>query len=262
MNHSLLYQTSTWIVALILLVAMVIFHWLGYATRNIEIKKNKTKSNEGIGSIVGSLLGLVALLLAFTFGMSSTRYDNRRAVIIEEANTIGTAVLRADMYPDSIKKLLKADFKDYLEARITYFDAGVDTTKINLALKKTVAISSKIWNRVMVESQKPENLGRSYHMIPALNAMIDIVTTGDATKNATVPNSVIWLLFLIILFASFTVGYSNIDKQKNHILAFAFSIIIVLTVFLILDLDKPRRGIINTNNSQEKIVELRSLFKE
>lgn len=262
MNHSILYQTSSWIVAVVLLIAMVIFHWIGFATRTAEIKKHETQSNEGIGSITGSLLGLVALLLAFTFGMSSTRYDNRRAVIIEEANAIGTAVLRADMYPDSIKKLLRTDFKDYLEARIAYFDAGTDITKINLALKNTETISSKIWTRVMVESQKPENIGRSYQMIPALNAMIDIVTTGDAVKNATVPNSVFWLLFLIILFASFTVGYSNIDKQKNHILAFAFSVTIVLTVFLILDLDKPRRGIINTNSAQEKIIELRGLFKE
>ncbi|MFV8346011.1 hypothetical protein [Flavobacterium sp. ZB4P13] len=262
MNQSLLYQTPTWIIAALLFLSMIIIYCIGYMIRKAEIKRNKTLSNEGLGSIEASLLGLLALLLSFTFSMSATRYDNRRTVIIDEANNIGTAVLRADMYPESIKKLLKADFKDYLEARIEYYNAGVDSSKINLAIKKTEFIYTKIWNQVMKESQKPENLVRSNQMIPALNNMIDIVTTRDAIKNATVPNSVFGLLFLIILFASFTVGYSNIKKQKNHILALAFSFTVVATVCLILDLDRPRRGVIDMNTSEHKIVELRNLFKE
>jgi hypothetical protein len=262
MNQSLLYQTPTWIIAVLLFLSMIIIYWIGYMIRKAEIKRNKTLSNEGLGSIEASLLGLLALLLSFTFSMSVTRYDNRRTVIIDEANNIGTAVLRADMYPESMKKLLKADFKDYLEARIEYYNAGVDSSKINLAIKKTEFIYTKIWNQVIKESQKPENLVRSNQMIPALNNMIDIVTTRDAIKNATVPNSVFGLLFLIILFASFTVGYSNIKKQKNHILALAFSFTVVATVCLILDLDRPRRGVIDMNTSEQKIVELRNLFKE
>lgn len=262
MNQSLLYQTPTWVIAVVLFLSMIIIYWIGYMIRKAEIKRNKALSNEGLGSIEASLLGLLALLLSFTFSMSATRYDNRRTVIIDEANNIGTVILRADMYPDSIKSLLKADLKDYLEARIEYYNTGVDSAKINLALKKTESIYTKIWGRVIRESQKTENTVRSNQMIPALNNMIDIVTTRDAIKNATVPNSVFGLLFLIILFAGFTVGYSNIKKQKNHILALAFSLTVVTTVCLILDLDRPRRGIIDMSSSEQKIVDLRNLFKE
>jgi hypothetical protein len=261
MNHSLLYQTPTWLIALLLFIIMIIIHRIGYSIRNAEIKKNQNLTNESLGSTEASLLGLLALLLSFTFSMSASRYDDRRTVIIDEANNIGTVILRADLYPDSTKTLLKADLKDYLEARIDYYNAGIDTSKINSALTKTETTYNRIWARVISESKKPESTIRSNQMIPALNNMIDIVTTRDAIKNATVPDTIFWLLFLIIIFASFAVGYSNIKKQKNHLLALAFSLTVVATVYLILDLDRPRRGIIHMDMPEQKIVELRSLFQ-
>ena len=194
--------------------------------------------------------------------MSASRYDDRRQIMVEEANDIGTAILRCDMYPDSIKKHLKSNFKEYVDARIEYYNAGIDVEKINAAKIKTEDKSTAIWNIVMAESQKPENVLRSQQMIPALNSMIDVVTTRDETKNATVPESIFWLLFMLIFSASFIIGYSTNGKKVNHVLIYGFSLMTALTVFLILDLDRPRRGVINMDNAEQKIVELKSMFKE
>ncbi|MBP6557699.1 MAG: hypothetical protein KAX93_00495 [Flavobacterium sp.] len=262
MNQSFLYQTSTYLIVIALFILMLITHKLGHLLKQSHIKKNKITANEGLGPIEGSLLGLLALLLSFTFGMSASRYDERRQVMIEEANDIGTAVLRCDLYPDSIKKQLKLNFKDYVEARIEYYDAGIDAEKISAAKNKTEQKSAAIWSIVMTESQKPENVLRSQQMIPALNSMIDVVTTREETKNATVPESIFWLLFMLIFSASFIIGYSTNGKKVNRVLIYGFSLMTALTVFLILDLDRPRRGLINVDNTQQKIVELRALFKE
>lgn len=262
MNETLLYKTPAWIIVILLFITMALIHWIGYRIRIIETKRNKALSNEVIGSIVASLLGLLALLLSFTFNMASTRYDNRRLVILDEANTIRTSILRTDLYPDSLKTKLKSDLKDYLESRIYYYTSVVDTFDIDKANKDSEKIFQKIWIKVNQDAKNETNFVRSQQMIPALNDMINMVSKRDAVKNATVPNPVYWLLFIIILFASFTTGYSNIGKQKNHVLAVIFSVSVMLTVYLILNLDRPRRGITNMNNTEQKVVDLRDLFEK
>ena len=257
-------NTVSLIVVLILFVAIIITHWIGFKVYKIQAKKDPSKLSKGFGPIEGSLLGLMALLLSFTFGMSASRYDARRQVIIEEANDIGTAILRCDMYPDSIRKILRTDFKEYVNARIEYYNTGTDTAKLSSSLKKTTLMSGRIWKTVMIESQNKDNYLRSQQMIPALNDMIDIVTTRDATKNATIPNSIVWLLFMLIITVSFIVGYSSAsnNKKMKPFVVYGFALMTALTVYLILDLDRPRRGIVTTDAAHEKILELRELLED
>lgn len=262
MNASLLYQTPSYCIVIVLFLLMLLFNRIGFVIHKRQIAKNPESASEGLGPIEGSLLGLLALLLSFTFGMSANRYDARRQAIVQEANDIGTAVLRCDLYPDSVRTVLRADFKNYVNARIAYYQAGTDTNKNTGALKETVKYSDKIWATVMEQSQDKENTLRSQQMIPAVNSMIDIVSTGDEIKNATVPESIFWFLFLLIITASLIVGYSNSSKKINHVIVCGFALMTVLTVFLIMDLDRPRRGIINTNASVQNIIALKEMFKE
>ena len=261
METTLLYKTSTSVIIVLLISLTLLSHWIGYKIKQRQITQKKPTTSENIGPVEGSLLGLLALLLSFTFSMSSIRYDNRRQVIIEESNHISTAILRADLYPDNIRRLLRADFYKYVESRIAYYDAGVNNQKLNLALQQSEQISKRIWNKVAEAAQDPKNIVRTNQMVPALNNMIDIVTTREAAKNATVPESILWLLFILILSSSFIIGYNN-EKKINHVLICSFSVMVTLTVFVILDLDRPRRGIITTDNAEQKIINLRTMFTE
>ena len=105
---------------------------------------------------------------------------------MDEANDIGTALLRTGLYPDSIEKLFKADFKEYVEQRIKYYEVGDDEVKIQEALNQSSIISKRIWNRVASLSQKPENVLRSMQMIPATNNMIDSTATRDDKRLARI----------------------------------------------------------------------------
>ena len=262
MNTSLLYQTPTAFIIISLFALMLLFNWIGFNIHKRQITKNSVSPTDGLGPVEGSLLGLLALLLSFTFGMSASRYDNRRQAIVAEANDIGTAVLRCDLYPDSIRKVLRADFKEYVHARVAYYRSGTDAGKNQAAIKDAEKYSGRIWATVMEQAQDKENVLRSQQMIPAVNSVIDSVTTGDSAKNATVPESILWFLFLLILTASLIVGYSSGYKKINHVVVSGFALMTVLTVFLILDLDRPRRGIINTDAATQKIIDLQSMFKE
>ena len=79
-------------------------------------EEDKTSSN-----LIGGIFALSAFLLAFTFSMSASRFEARRDVLVAEANNIGTAILRVDLYPDSMQQLLRPLFRDYVEERIAFY---------------------------------------------------------------------------------------------------------------------------------------------
>src|SRR5512138_2372613 len=102
------------VVFLLMLIAFRLGNWF-FRWKKLQMEELE---KSGFGAVEGSLLGLLALMLAFTFSLSSSHYDRRIQVINEEANDIGTAILRADLYPDSVRKEFRKDFKQYIETRI------------------------------------------------------------------------------------------------------------------------------------------------
>ena len=226
------------LITIILFVGMLLMDFVGFKVRGYRNKKNITVYNTGLGPIEGALLGLLSLLLAFTFNFSASRYDARRQTIISEANDIGTAMLRTNLYPDSVSKLLQADFKQYIEARISYYEVGNDEDKITLASNKSSILALKIWDRIAVLSQRPENVLRSQQMIPAVNSMIDITAIRDHKRIAYVPNSILNLLFILCLASAFIIGYGRTEKKTDWVMLFCFTLMITITVYLILDLDQ------------------------
>ena len=82
--------------------------------------RKRTEPKGGVNSLLGVLFALSGLILAFTFGMSGTRLEKVRNVVESEANDIGTAILRSDLYADSVREGFRADFKNYLEAVIDF----------------------------------------------------------------------------------------------------------------------------------------------
>jgi len=256
---SLLQTTPTILIAIILFILLLIFYILGYRLRLRKNKQNQDHSQD-LGAINSTLLGLLALLLAFTFSMSNSRFDTRRSLIIEEANNIGTAILRADIYPDSMRQLLRSQFQEYLEARIAFYQTGMDEKKIVETYLKANEISSQIWSTAATYAKIDNITTRTSEMIPALNAMIDITTTRRAAGEATIPDSIMYFLFILCLCSSFLLGYDH-KNRFDWIVVIGFSIMLSATVFTIIDMDRPRSGLINMDKPNEKIIELREMFK-
>jgi hypothetical protein len=258
---SLMQKAPTGLVGLALLIFIILFYLIGYKVRKFYNRRNPDFEKSDLGTINATLVGLLGLLLAFTFSMSSSRHDARRNVIIEEANDIGTAILRADLYPDSIRQLLRMNFKTYVEARIAHYTVGRDYDKVvdNFLLADT--IGKKIWNIVTTDARVNNNMLRSAQMIPAVNAMIDITTTRRSLGESTVPDSIMYFLFLLCLCSAFLLGYDNKFRKVDWILVLGLAIMLSFTVFNIIDLDRTRSGLINMNVPNQKIVELLDLLK-
>jgi hypothetical protein len=261
LNLSILQSTPTIFIAVILFFLLIAFYILGYRLRIYKVKRSEERTVEDLGAVNGTLLGLLALLLAFTFGMSNSRYDTRRQLVIEEANAIGTAILRTDIYPDSIRTVLRGHLRDYVEARIAFYQVGMDVEKIISEYKKAGEISSTIWS-ITAEYAKQDNLTtRTSELIPALNAMIDVTTTRRAAGESTIPDSIMYFLFILCLCAAFLLGYDRKNKF-DWIVVIGFALMLAITVFTIIDLDRPRSGLINMDTPNQKIIELREMFNE
>jgi len=260
MTTSFLFYLPAWLLAIIILLIVLLFMWIGAQYRRYEKRRKKDLASKEFGSLENLMLGLLGLLLAFTFGMALDKFADRRRVIVEEANAIGTAVLRADLYPDSIRSVLRKDFEHYIEWRIAYYDAGTDEKNIKLTLDSTEYYSNHVWKLVISASHDLDNRVRTSLMVPAVNEVIDIVTTRDESRLAKVPPPILIVLLLMTATGSFLVGYD--PKEKNKILIFCFAFVSCLTLYIILELDHPRRGLINLDSAANKIRDLRNLFRE
>jgi hypothetical protein len=248
--------------ALPFLLLLIFVNWLGYQFKNRHIRKFPGTEHVGIGPTEGSLLGLTALLLSFTFGMSASKFDNRRQMIISETNHITTTVLRCDLYPDSIRTLLRADLKNYLETRIDYFVAKDNERLIQNSLVRSDSISKIIWKRVAEASHDLNNRVATQQMVPSLNEMIDIVTSREGSRRAMVPRMILVVLCTLIIVSAFLSGYGSKSLERNRVLVIAFAVVTTLALYLVVDLDKPRQGFVNLNSTEQLLEDQRSLFTE
>ena len=254
-------QLPASLVALLLFGLMLLFFWLGQMWRINRLSHAKTAREDNTGSLEGSMLGLLALLLAFTFGISNSRYDARRDVIIKEANCIGTAVLRADLYPEPFRSELRADFKEYVEDRIKYYEVGTNLDSIRAALSQSQVISSRIWTKVSQRASNDSPYIRNTFFLQSLNDVIDVANERRYIGISRVPVSIIWMMILLCLVVSFLLGYGMKGKKPDWLMVCIFSLIISMTTYLILDLDRPREGIITMNAVHQSMLDLRDLFK-
>ncbi|MCI4442228.1 MAG: hypothetical protein JHC39_01875 [Lentimicrobium sp.] len=240
MMHSLLFDLDALYIVIILFLSMLAAIWIGY---KIGLKKTKTDNKNS--EISSALLGLLALILGFTFAMSGSRYENRKNNLIDEANCIGTAVLRSDIYPDSLKNEFKKDFETYLNSRRDYYLLDNDEVNLNTSLKQSAVASDKLWNRAAFYAKDKDYFIQSNMMLPALNAMFDSASKSNMVLNSKVPETIVYLTLIFSIIISFFIGYnSGLDKKisKKFVLGFCFLICVV--IFITLDLDRPRRGLI------------------
>ncbi len=242
------------------LLLLIFVNWTGYRFKIRYIKKFPGIEHVGIGPTEGSLLGLTALLLSFTFGMASTKYELRRQHLVTETNEIGKTILRCDLYPDSIRNLLRADLKNYLETRISYFEVGDDEERTDFLLVQADSISKIIWKRVTDLSHNRDYWIATEQMVPSLNAMIDIVVTREAARKAMVPRMILVVLSILILVSAFLSGYGSKNLERNKVLVMAFAVMTTLALYLIIDLDRPRQGFVNLDSAEKLMVDLRNDF--
>ncbi|AEV98318.1 hypothetical protein A4D02_22810 [Niastella koreensis] len=250
------FQVNAILLAFIFFIQIYVLNWLGYWFRK-KIAQRHPDKDVSLGTAEGALMGLMALLLAFTFGMTSTKYESRRQTIIDEANLLNTGLLRCKLFPDSIKKTLLPDYKNYLESRIAYYDARDNPDKINKALEDGRKYFNSMWNDNALLIKDPNNKSLADQLVPALISLRNIAITREAGRVAAVPTLILVALLILVFVASFLTGYGLKPGSRNPVFSLAFAIMLSIALYLVMELGRPRQGSINLDNAEREIVNLR-----
>lgn len=250
-EDELLYGYSSVLIAVTLFIAIVIFNEIGFRAGRFIQGRTDSEVKTLTGSIQGSILGLLALLLGFTFSMSMQRYDNRSMALIDEANTIGTAILRVELLPQEYKKQANELFKEYVDLRVAI--GQLDLTKRaqrNDYNNKIANLQRQLWSLAIAATNVDPRPVTTGAFVKSLNDVIDSQGKRNALLQMHVPEVVLILLFIVFISSGGIMGYSAGLSGKRMIVPIVLvSLLITLIVFIIIDLDRPKRGLIQVDQT-------------
>lgn len=223
-----------------------------------RLREEGETATKGFNAVVGAIFGLLGLILAFSFSGALGRFDGRRHLVVEEANHVGTAWLRVDLLPASAQPAMRDLFRRYLDSRIQVYQKLPDLDAARTELANSAALQRDIWNLAVSSLRDTGPSAAPMLLLPALNAMFDITTTRAEATRVHPP----WIIFVMLgalsLACSLFAGYDMASRPRLNLLhSTAFAIVLSVTVYVIVDLEFPRLGLIRMTDSDEVLVGLR-----
>ena len=243
-SQELMYDKNSLIIIITLFILMLIINQIAYTlgrrNKDVENAEMKTQST----AIQTGIIGLLALLLGFTFNMSLHRYDARSSAVIEEAGAINRVAMQAKLLPIEIREL-----EVYLTLRISLSQVDLSNpeqrSNINKKVNKSQANLIELAQKELVN---PKSLLIANGFYQSLSSMIQIENKRTAMLRLHVPEPVLFLLFGVFVTVGGMLGYnSGLGKKRPAFPTILLFTLIVLVVFIIIDLDRPKRGIIQVN---------------
>jgi hypothetical protein len=250
-SNGLLDVIPLWGVFIAILLIVLLSVECGYRVGKYRRDHREWEKEPPVGTMVGATLGLLALILAFTFGLAAARFDTRRQVLLDEANAIGTTYLRAGMLPDKGKEI-RTLLRNYVGARIE----AVRSNKITEGIRNSENTQNELWTQATAVAEKNPNSIIVGLFVQSLNQMIDLHAARlQASLRSRIPGA-IWIgLFAVAALSLAVMGYhaGMVGTRRSlAILAVAFTFSVVIEI--IADLDRPQEGILKV--SQQALLDL------
>jgi hypothetical protein len=250
------------LIAVGMLVAMMMFLEIGRRVGVRRISQNP-EIRDGVSTLEGAVFALLGLLIAFTFSGAMSRFDDRRQLIVEESNDIGTAYLRIDLLPSASQPALRELFRRYLDSRLQTYRLVPDMPAVNKELARSAKLQGEIWQQSIAASRLPDaHPDAARLLLPALNAMIDITTTRTMASQIHPPRIIFILLFVLALASSLLAGHAMAEgKGRTWIHMLCFSLAVAAAIYVILDVEYPRLGFIRVDYLDQVLIDLRNTMK-
>jgi hypothetical protein len=238
---------------LALFVVYAIALEIGFRLASIRNANVDADLHEQAVGVRDGVVVLLSLLLGFTLAIALPRFDQRRELIVDEANAIGSSTLRAQTLPEPARTVSLELLREYVGARIDFSDDSASAERLNAATERAHQIQSSLWQlAVDVAAKNPTPITSIY--ITSLNEMIDLDSKRTAAIENRVPRPIWIMLFLMGILACLSFGFS---LRRRFILSMiVVPLMISIVMALIADLDTSSRGFIRV--SQESMLRLQS----
>lgn len=250
----LLFQTPMWALALAIFLGLIAAYMVGARIRHHRRPAVSDEDANFDGYIVSGVVGLLALLMGFTFGLAVDRFDARRTLVVAESNAIGTTYLRAQTFPEPYRGELSRLLTRYVDVRLT-LARSIEVRETIRLLGASDALHASLWT-VAVAAIAPQRDDVAASFMESLNETIDDAAARKAARMAHVPQRVFVVLLFYMLMTSGVLGYVIADRRRGAVL----TLLALLTVsyLLIVDIDSPNRG--GVRESQEAMSDLRAFI--
>ena len=213
----------------------------GYLTATrFRIQENAHRKDQMV-AIRDGLFVLVSLLLGFTLALSAQRFGDRRSLLIDEANAIGTTYLRADTLPATSRDEAQQLLRQYVDARLDFDNAGLDETHAIGATDHAKEIQERLWKNVAEVTRNDRSAVTAAYM-SSLNQTIDLHEKRLSSSENRIPRPVWFLIFCCSTITIFTRGLTLAGRFWLTLVLAPLTIAIVIA--LIADLDTPGSGMI------------------
>ena len=255
-NTGLLDPFPLWTLLPITITISLLSVELGFRVARSRKRRTADEPEAPSAGLMGATLGLLAFMLAFTFGLAGTRFEARRQLVQSEANAISTAYLRADLLPEPTRTDTRVLLKEYVDARLE----GTNPAKVMESISKSEVIHKRLWAQAVLATEKEKSAITSL-FIQSVNQVIDLHSQRiTAALRSRIPPA-IWIgLYLVLILAMAAVGYQEGMASKRRSIAVitlvcGFSVV----MFLIADLDRPGRGYLQVN--QEAMMDVKKAMQ-
>jgi hypothetical protein len=245
-----------------LFAGMLLFAEVGRRIGVARLARDANSLAAGTSAAEGAVFGLLGLLIAFSFSGAAARFEDRRHLIVDEANAIGTAYLRLDLLPAEPRTELQALFRRYADIRLaTYRQDTLEASEAKRA--EGTALQEEIWSKALAATRAPDVPPPTVGLVLSpLNEMIDITATRVMATLNHPPPVVFGLLGGLGIIGALLVGHAtSVNKTRSWFHTVMFAAILSLTVYVIVDMEFPRLGLIRVDSADQVLIEVRESMR-
>jgi len=229
----------------VVLVLSLLALWGGYVYAARPRDKDTDRDENAFGLGQTAIFGLIVLILAFSFSFAAERFEARRALVVQEADAIGSAYAHMDFLPVARRTIEQTLMHDYAAARVgalsetTYaWDDGPNT-------KRARAIHERLWEMASADVRSDPHNVAYLSLAETVDKMGDITDFQTAAINNHVPAPILGIVVLCTFVGAGLLGLTfGRVRSPNRALSLIFCVIFAATVFTIVDLDHPKGGLL------------------
>jgi hypothetical protein len=255
MVPGLFYGIPLWVVLLASMAAFFACAELGFQVGSRRRAGGGPGTLTDLGTTLGGLLGLLGLLLAFTFSMAGERYDRRKTLVVEEANAIGTAWLRTELVPEPIRGRARDALREYTQVRLDAANYR-NPARVTEVLARSEQLQETLWAAATAAAAAAPTPATAL-FVASVNEVIDMHGRRIAAGiRNPVPPIIFFTLYLVAVLVLAMLGYSRgVAGDRNRVTTTILSVVLAVVLGLILDLDRPGEGYLRV--SQQAMIDVR-----
>ena len=238
-----------WVLCAVFFAAMMIVCELGFILHRRSLAQLAEKHEEGQEAhVLAAALGLLALMIAFTFSMAQGRYDERRALVADEANAMVTTFLMAQLAPQPGRDRLETLLRRYADVRLTYFNMAGHPDALERYDRQSQTLHVEMWSAMLAAVKPLQNTTLAGLIAEPMARLIELQEERRTARLSRVPDEVLGALIVYSLITAYTLGYVMGGQRARHrIVSTILFALITVSILVTLDLDNPAGGAIRLN---------------